>query len=279
MDIKLHPEWHQYIKSPESEWSLCDMALLVAEHLQSEMVRLEYTHKLGDMAGILAKHVKVSDQLADKIEQLNHFFYIEMGFAGNTEDYYNPDNSLLNKVIDTRLGIPISLAILYIRFAEAIGIEAYGISFPGHFLVGINCAEGKLIIDPFNQAQQLDKSKLFELMAKSSMTIDKPLEVDEYLVPAPKRLIIIRLLRNLKNIYIEKQEIENGLTVIELILSLVAESPDELRDRGMIYYHLDYTQGALRDLQRYIEVQPDSNERNVIEAIIETLAEQTTPLH
>ena len=202
-----------------------------------------------------------------------------MGFSGNTADYYNPDNSLLNKVIDSRLGIPISLAILYLRFAEAIGIEAYGISFPGHFLVGINSTHGKLIIDPFNQVQQLDQSKLFELLAKSSLTIAKSREVDDYLVPAPKRLIIVRLLRNLKNIYIEKKEVECGLTVIELILSLVPESPDELRDRGMIYYHLDYTQGALRDLQRFIELQPDSNERKVIEAIIETLAEQTTPLH
>lgn len=279
MEVKLHPQWQQYLQLTESDWSLSEMALLVAEHLQSGVERREYTYKIEDMAGILAQRVKTTDSVSLKIEQLNHFFYTEMGFRGNTDDYYNPNNSLLNSVIDTRLGIPITLAILYIRFAEAIGINAYGISFPGHFLMGIDDNDNRFVLDPFEQGQQLDKSRLFELLSKSSMDIETLHDIDDYLVAAPKRWIMIRLLRNLKNVYIEKQEIEKGLTVIELILSLVPEVPDELRDRGMIYYHLDYSQGAMRDLLRFIELQPDSSERNVIESVIESMGQQTTPLH
>ena len=279
MDIKLLPQWHQYLQLPESDWSLCDLALLAAEHLQPELDRLGYTHKLDDMIGMLAQRVKTSDDLSTKIQQLNHFFYSELGFHNNADDYYNPDNSLLNKVMDARQGIPISLAILYLRFAEAIDIQSFGISFPGRFLVGIYHDGNNLVIDPYDNGKQLDKSRLFELLAKASMSIGKPQDIDEYLVAASKRQIMIRLLRNLKNIYIENQEIEKGLTVIELMLSLTGESPDELRDRGMIYYHLEYTQGALQDLQRYLELKPDTSERGVIEAIIETLNEHTTPLH
>ena len=279
MDIKLLPQWHQYLQLSESDWSLCDLALLAAEHLQPELDRLGYTHKLDDMIGMLAQRVKASDDLSTKIQQLNHFFYSELGFHSNADDYYNPDNSLLNKVMDTRQGIPISLAILYLRFAEAIGIQSFGISYPGHFLVGIYDEENKLVIDPFDNGRQLDQSHLFELLAKAGLSIGKPQDIDEYLVAASKRQIMIRLLRNLKNIYIENQEVEKGLTVIELMLSLAGESPDELRDRGMIYYHLEYTRGALQDLQRYLELKPDTSERNVIRAIIETLNENTTPLH
>lgn len=279
MEIKLLPQWHQYLQLPESDWSLCDLALLAAEHLQPDLDRLGYTHKLDDMIGMLAQRVKASDDLSIKIAQLNQFFYTELGFRSNSEDYYNPDNSLLNKVIDTRTGIPISLAILYLRFAEAIGIQCFGISFPGHFLVGVYDGGSKLVIDPLDNGRELDKSRLVELLAKASTVVGKPQDMDKYLVAAPKRAIMLRLLRNLKNVYIENQEVEKGLTVIELMLSLEAESPDELRDRGMIYYHLEYTQGALHDLQHYLELKPDTSERNVIEAIIETLNEHTTPLH
>jgi regulator of sirC expression with transglutaminase-like and TPR domain len=279
MDIKLLPQWQQYLQLPESDWSLCDLALLVAEHLQPELDRLGYTHKLDDMIGMLAQRVKSSDDLTTKIQQLNNFFYVEQGFHSNADDYYNPENSLLNKVIDARQGIPISLAILYLRFAEAIGIQSFGISFPGHFLVGIDDDGEKLVIDPYDNGKQLDKSHLFELLAKAGMAISKPDDIDEYLLAASKRQIMARFLRNLKNIYIENQEVEKGLTVIELMLSLVGESPDELRDRGMIYYHLEYTQGALHDLQRYLALKPETSERNVIEAIIDTLTEHSTPLH
>ena len=279
MEVKLNPQWLQYLQLTEFDWSLCDMALLGAEHLQSGVVRHEYTYKLEDMAGMLAQRVKTTDSILLKIEQLNYFFFTEMGFGGNKDDYYNPNNSLLNSVIDTRLGIPITLAILYMRFAEAIGINAYGIGFPGHFLVGIEDKSNRFVLDPFDQAKQLDNSRLLALLAKSSMVIETNHNIDDYLVATPKRWIMIRLLRNLKNVYIEKQEIEKALTVIELILSLVPELPDELRDRGMIYYHLDYSQGAIRDLSRFIELQPDSSERSVIESVIESIGQQTTPLH
>ncbi len=279
MEIKLQTEWHQYLQLPDTEWSLCHVALLIASHLQPELNLLRSVHQLEDMTGELAQRVKPSDDIATRLQLLNHYFYNETGFVGNAVDYYNPDNSMLNKVIDTRMGIPITLAILYMHFAEAINIPVFGISFPGHFLVGVNTAQGPLILDTFNQAEHLEKKKLFELLAKSSMTIENVQDIEKYLVPAPKRFIIIRLLRNLKNIYMEKQQAEKALIVIELILSIVPDAADELRDRGMIYHHLEYTQGAIHDLKRFLELQPHSSERTVIEALLESLSEQTTHLH
>jgi regulator of sirC expression with transglutaminase-like and TPR domain len=279
MDIKLHTDWYQYLKRPESEWSLVQFALLAANHLQPDMDYRRCLSSLNDMAGELAQTVKLTDDLATRIERLNAFFYTAAGFGQNTEDYYHPDNSLLNRVLETRQGIPITLSILYMHFAQGIDLPVFGISFPGHFLVGINTAEGPWILDIFNRAERLDKKKLFELLAKSNPSIERVSDIDDFLVPAPKHLIMVRLLRNIKNIYIEKQQAELALIVIQLIFSLVPETADELRDRGMIYHHLDYAPGAIHDLKRYLDLQPESPERPVVEALLESLAQKTTHLH
>ncbi len=279
MEVKIHPEWYQYLQRPEQDWSLTDMALLVAEQLQPKLERQVYIHKLEDMAGNLIQRIDTAQSLQSKLDSLADYFANELGFNGNVQDYYSPDNSLLNKVIDTRTGIPITLSILFMRLAESIGLDMYGIGFPGHFLVGITVDDSKVVLDPFNRAEQLNTDKLLELLAKSSTAVENAQQIEDYLTPLANRFIIVRLLRNLKNIYIEKQEVMHALTVIEMILSIIPESPGELRDRGMVYHHMEYTQGALTDLQRFIELEPDSNERNVIEALIESLSEQTTSLH
>jgi len=279
MEIKLQTEWHQYLQVKESDWSLVHIGLLIAGHLQPGMNRLHYAHQLDDMVGVLASRVKSSDLMSARLQVLNDYFYTECGFGGNPADYYNPDNSLLNRVIETRLGIPITLSILYMHLAQAVGIPAFGIGFPGHFLVGVDDTGELLVLDVFNRAEHLEKKNLFSLLLKSNVTANENTDIEKYLVPVSKRSIVVRLLRNLKNIYIEQQQVEKALVVVELVLSLIPDAADELRDRGMIYHHLDYIQGAVHDLNRYLELQPDSGERAVIEALLESLSEQKTHLH
>lgn len=279
MEVKLHPEWYQYIQLPESEWSLIDLGLLIAEHIDDNASRQKSLYAIEDMVGALVLKIDPQDMPESRLDKLIHYFSSELGFHGNSDDYFNPDNSLLHKVIASRVGIPISLSILFMRFVEAIGLKTFGIGFPGHFLVGVICNDKQHVIDPFNHAAQLDQKKLVELLAKTSMSVESVKQVEDYLTPISNRQIIVRLLRNLKNIYIDKQEIRHALTVIEMILSLLPDASGEMRDRGMIYHHIGYNLGALTDLQKFIELEPESSERNVIEALIESLGEQTTSLH
>ena len=279
MHIILDPEWHQLLQTPESDWSLSEAALLVAQQLQPELDRQQYRRKLEDMVATLAVRVDLASTVQAKLAQLNRYFYDELGFIGNAADYYNPENSYLNKVLDYHRGIPITLSLLYMKLADAIGLDVMGVNFPGRFLVAMIIDDDRKIIDPYDQGKLLDRAGLLALLKSAGADKHPGDGLDSYLVPTTNRIFLVRLLRNLKNIFIEQQNVESGMIVIEMILSLLPESPDELRDRGMIYHHIGYASGALVDLQRFLVLQPDTTERTVIEAMIKSLEQQDTPLH
>jgi regulator of sirC expression with transglutaminase-like and TPR domain len=204
----------------------------------------------------------------------------EVGLRGNTDEYYEPENSYLNKVLDRKLGIPISLSVIYLEVARRLGLAIDGVNFPGHFLLRVQTDDQPLIIDAFEKGKRLDNTDLNARLATVYEDQAPRIEDAAHLLrPASAKEVLVRMLRNLKNIYIQNQQAEQGLMIVELILRLVPESPDELRDRGMIYHHLDYSPAALADLNRYLELVPDGPERPVVEALVESLEKQDTSLH
>jgi len=271
--------WQEMLELPEIEWDLCHAALLIAARFDAHVDVRQALLTLDELALPLVGQCNTGADTIARLELLNDYFAVQLGFHGDTQDFYQPDNSFLHKVIERRSGIPLSLSLIYLRLARAIGLDAYGIGFPGHFLVGVANGSQQRVIDPFNAAQQLPRDELMARLRNHAAT-----DVDERMLrkalrPITPRAILVRMLRNLKQIYMEKQDVENALACIEMILSLLPESPDELRDRGMIYQHIEYAQGAVADLKRYLELMPDSDERGVIEAVIQSLDTQASPLH
>jgi len=277
--VKLGQAWQAMLQQPETDWDLCHAGLLIAAQLQPELDIQFYQARLEEMSAAIQHRTSADQDVQTRVRQLNQYFYEELGFAGDKQDYYSPDNSLLNLVIDRRRGIPISLAVIYLKFASVIGLDAFGIAFPGHYLVGVHAEEDDMILDPFDHGRQLDHNQLRNMLQQLTHVHTDEIVLEKNLLPAAKSESVVRMLRNLKQIYIEAQKVELSLTCIEMILSIMPEAPDELRDRGMIYQHIEYTQGAINDLTHYLKLVPDAEERNVIEALLESLQTQRKSLH
>ncbi len=210
----------------------------------------------------------------DRIIALNEFLFDDLGFGGNTADYYDPRNSYLNEVIDRRTGIPITLAVLYMEIGRRIGLAFEGVSFPGHFLVRLPLRGGTLILDPFSGGMPLAEAELRERLKRviprvvgSSEPGGVPvtdLPLDQFLEPASNRQILARLLRNLKGIYREKDQPERLLEVLNRMIVVAPESAAELRDRGLVYVRLECWRPALKDLADYLEREPEAPDQDEV---------------
>jgi regulator of sirC expression with transglutaminase-like and TPR domain len=208
-----------------------------------------------------------------RLRWLNRFFFQEMGFAGNVNDYHDPDNSYLHKVLLTRRGIPISLAVLYIELATQIGLTARGVSFPGHFLVKLRMntgrQHGEVVIDPFS-GQSLSREELNDMLAPYKRTrglqgdFDMPLGL--FLQAASNREIVARMLRNLKQIHRAASDWTRLLQVQRRLVVLLPTAWDERRDRGLAHAELGETEAAAADLTAYLEQAGDVPDRAAIAA-------------
>ena len=208
----------------------------------------------------------------DRVIALNEFLFDELGFGGNTDDYYDPRNSYLNEVIDRRTGIPITLSILYMEIGRRIGLPFEGVSFPGHFLVRLPLRGGTLMLDPFSGGVPQPEAELRERLkrvipreALGGVPVAE-LPLDQFLEPANNRQILARLLRNLKGVYREKDQPERLLAVLNRMVVVAPESAAELRDRGLVYQRLECWRPALQDLAEYLQREPDAADLDEVRA-------------
>jgi regulator of sirC expression with transglutaminase-like and TPR domain len=233
--------------------------------------------EIDELALRLKRRLPQNAGLADKIGALNRFFFRELGFAGNVNDYYDPDNSHLNVVVKRRRGIPISLAVLYIEIGEQIGVPVKGVSFPGHFLLRMTLPEGDVMLDPttgqsLSEAQMVDMLEPY-LSHTSGDSIGGALRM--LLQPATGREIIARMLRNLKAIYVQTERWQRLLAVQQRLVILLPDSIEEVRDRGFAYARLDYLRPALEDLERYLDDRPDADDATAVESQLNELRQRT----
>ncbi|MDH0047453.1 SirB1 family protein [Comamonas terrigena] len=187
---------------------------------------------------------------------LNQFFYEDLGYAGNHNDFFHPDNSYLHRVMDTRRGIPISLGVLWLELAHGIGLTAHGVSFPGHFLVKVQLKEGIIVQDPLT-GQGLSHGQLGERLEpfKQAWGLEQedmaPLAM--YLQPAGHRGILERMLRNLKNIHQQQGDEAQTLAVMNRLITLTPTAWGEYRDRGLVRMERGERRAAMQDLQTYAQ--------------------------
>ena len=215
------------------------------------------TAELDMLGAKLKRRITPDNTPIQRLRILNHYFYRELAFGGNVNNYYDPDNSYLHRVIANRRGIPISLAVIYMELASQIGLEVKGISFPGHFLTKLPVTTGEIIIDPFN-GTSLSREELEErlepYLAEHADEPDMPLS--SYLQPAPPRDIIARMLRNLKSLFHDQGRWHNLLPVQQRLVILLPDDITEVRDRGLTYARLERAQEALPDLEAYLLQRP-----------------------
>ena len=215
-----------------------------------------------------------------KLRLLNQFFYQELGFAGNVNDYYDPNNSYLHKVLLSRRGIPISLAVIYMELAQQVGLNVRGISFPGHFLMKLSVKNGDIILDPFNGAS-LSREELEERLEPYFLQPQDSasLPMASLLEDAQPRVILVRVLRNLKALYAEQPRWQQFLNVQQRLVVLLPDEISERRDRGLAFANLDCPQAALQDLEAYLVRCPDASDAELLRDRLSDLRAATRKLN
>lgn len=231
-------------------------AVLLAQYADDRFDPESVVQTVSDWAAQLRQRIATDTSALNRLRLLNHFFFEELGFRGDTDSYGDAANSFLHRVIERRAGIPISLAVLYLEIGRAVGLKLHGVSFPGHFLVKLLLVEGALFIDVFDGGVTLSADDLRERL-RQVMRGQPEYPLDVYLRTATEREILGRMLRNLKAIHAGAEEWPQLLEVLNRLILVTPDAAEERRDRALVYEKLDCPRGAADDLVAYLSMTPD----------------------
>ncbi len=254
-DVPTPLDYFASLVDSDADFALFEAAICLA---QDEYPEVDVQTVLAEVDQLLAR---VRRRLAadagplQKLRVLNQFFFKDLGFGGNLNDYYDADNSFIHVLLRTRRGIPISLSLLWMELAHGLGISVRGIGFPGHFMVKVNLPLGQAVIDPMT-GRSLGREELSEMLEpyrrRSGLVDEFEAPLGLYLQTATPRDIIARMLRNLKEIYRAQSDWQRLLAVQERLVVLLPESWSEYRDRGLVHAELGHAGEALADLECYL---------------------------
>lgn len=259
----------QEIQQPDERIDLAKAALYIAQEEYPNIDAEEYLNAFDTMALELQERLPSQRYPLRVIQSINQYLYDDLGFAGNVEDYYDPRNSYLNDVIERRLGIPITLALVYLEVARRIDFPMVGVGMPGHFLIRPDIPDTEIFIDTFNGGEIMFPQ---DCQQRLTQFYQQPVQLQpEFLATVSKRQILARMLANLKYIYLNQQELEKALAAVERILLLFPGAAIEVRDRGLLCYELGLSDQAANDLEAYLAKAPHAQDAAAIRQILTLL--------
>ena len=225
-------------------------ALLIATEAYPRLELDVYLQQLDQMATALEPLFAVSATVPEHLELLNRYLFEELGFKGNQEDYYDPRNSYLNEVLERRLGIPITLSVVYHEVGQRLGLSLAGVNFPGHFLVKCTAPPEPVFIDPFDGGQILeggDLEKRLPVLQGQKLALE-----ERFLEAVSTRQILARMLRNLRQIHVSRKDFKQAISAGEKITCLQPDEANDYCDLGYLYYQVKAYHQSLAAFQEYL---------------------------
>ncbi|MEX1327175.1 MAG: transglutaminase-like domain-containing protein [Desulfobacterales bacterium] len=270
-------EFSQIASLADDRIDLAHGALLIAKAVYPDLKESLYLERLDRMASRVKLDMTADAESEDIITKLNDVLFEQEKFRGNHENYYDPDNSFLNRVLDRKTGIPITLSLIYIEVAGRLGLDVRGIGLPGHFITALYHASGKIFIDPFNRGEILTVDECLEIIRTHMGDTFAP---DlHWLQPISRKELLTRMLRNLKLIYARQDDDVMLFKMLHWILTLQPEAPAEIGERAMLYEAMGNPSRAARDWERYLANVGDHKSVTTIRARIDNLKKQQSRIH
>ena len=262
-------EWVSFSKNPN--YNLIEKCLKLSQILEYHDLDIsKYIEKINEISNSLRMKISGVKNPTYLISMLNEYLFDELGFHGAEEDYYDPGNSFLNIVLDKKTGIPITLSIIYTEVAKNVGLDLKIVGFPGHVIVKY---KNEIILDPFYRGILLTVEDLEEILERN---FGDGIEfVPEYLNEATTEQLLTRLLRNLKNAYTQSYAYNNAMKCTDMILGMQPESPEEIRDKGILEERLLRYDKALPLLNKYLELEPEADDADFILELIKNVREKS----
>jgi regulator of sirC expression with transglutaminase-like and TPR domain len=266
--------YFQSLVESDVDFPLLEAAAAIAQDEEPSLDVQEVLATCDALMVRLKRRLKREAEPLQQLTALNQFFYNELGFSGNANNFYAPENSYLNEVFRTRRGIPISIAVVWLELAQGLGLQAEGVSFPGHFLVKVTLPEGLVVMDPLT-GQSLGLDRLAERLApfrphtEEGEDADTPLGL--YLQPSPPRDILTRMLRNLKEIFTSQSDWPRLKCVLDRLIVLNPDALFERRDRGLVLIEMGLNAQARDDLKAYVSQASYASDIDIIRSRLATL--------
>jgi len=250
-------------KLQDDEIDLLRAALTIARTEYPSLNIESYVARVDRLARQAEARITEVGDVRETIAALNHVLFAEAGLRGNREDYYDPRNSFVNEVLDRRLGLPITLALIYMEVGRRLGFPLFGVGMPGHFLLKHYDVDGReTLIDCFNGGDILsaqDCQRRLDEIYDGQMTL-RP----EFLFAVSRRQILTRILNNLKTVYLSARKLRKVLALVDLILVIYPRSPEDVKQRALLRYNLGENKGAAEDLDEYLKMSPDASDADEI---------------
>ena len=258
-------EWFSFVKNPN--FNLVEKSLKFAQILEYTDLNVdEYVQKINRIGMSLKESINDVKNPTYLISMINEHLFENLGFRGDDEDYYNPKNNFLNEVIDKKSGLPITMSILYVEVAKFVGLKLKIVGFPSHILVKYN---EEMILDPFYDGRLLD---IDDLQGILDMNFDGQLEFQpEFLDEIEPEQILVRMTRNLKNSYVQSFVYDKALRCTNMVLASEPESPEDIRDKGILEERLLNSETALKYLNKYLEINPNAEDVDFILELIRSI--------
>ena len=260
--------FYQEVQKSDGRISLAAAALYIAQEEYWDMDASVYLEALDLMAAEVRSRLPKNRYPLKVIQILNQYLFEEKGYTGNKVNYYDPDNSCLNRVIDRRLGIPITLSLVYLEIANRLQFPMVGVGMPGHFLVRPVIDEMEVFVDPFNQGETLfvaDCKEKFHLIYPGAEW------QDGFLSGVLPKHFLARMLMNLKAIYLQMEDFDKAVATLDKLLVLMPEQPQQVRDRGLLHYELQNYDLARQDLEGYLRSHPQAPDNRKIQQILNAI--------
>lgn len=257
------------LQKPDDDIDLAAAALYIAQEEYSSLDVEEYLNALDTMADEVAERLPDERYPMRVIQTVNQYLFDDLGYHGDSETYYDPRNSFLNDVIERRTGIPITLSLVYLEVAQRIDFPMAGVGLPGHFLIRPVQQEMEIFVDVFHNGEILfseDCENLLKQLYGPAARLQ-----DQFLDVVDKRQFLMRMLSNLKAIYLKQGELLKTLSAIERIMLIFPDNVMEQRDRGILYYHTGRWTEAKVDLSYYLDAVPLAQDADVIQRLIEQM--------
>ena len=267
------------VSGPDETLDIARIALALAADAYPDLDPDVYLAWLDATAEAIAGAADRRMPLPDRLGMLDRQLFEVEGFRGNEDHYSDPRNSFLNDVIDRRTGIPITLSVVYLEVGWRLGLPLVPVSFPAHFLVASTGAR-RVFIDPFNRGARVAPDELVARLAPMAGGTEPARQIlPRVTVPAPRREVAMRILRNLLHTYSQRQELERLLVVCNRMVALDPKDATALRERGHVLARLECFRAAFHDYQHYLRLVPHAEDAAEVQARIDELRPVATRLN
>ncbi|HLN83631.1 MAG TPA: transglutaminase-like domain-containing protein [Candidatus Binatia bacterium] len=273
----LYREFRAAVDRPEEAVDLGYAALTIGLSVNPHLDIPAYVQRIDQLAREVADRRDPAGDVYHSLAALNHVLFRQHGFDGNRDDYYDPRNSFLSEVLDRKIGIPITLCVLYMEVARRISVPVEGIGFPGHFLVKCSDGEEAIFIDPFHRGEIKITEDLGQMLEK--LYGRKVALRPQFLEAAGKKQILKRMLVNLKAIYLRNNSVGEALSIFDHLIILDPAGAEEIRDRGSLYLHMGCFRQAREDFDAYLRLAPNAHDAEMVREQIASLEKQPRLLH